>query len=235
MTWASRHSQQWSDLDELEERCGSACGFVLWHDFETLLQNISADYLCSAWQSLAERLDANGLQVADLSWGWMHPGYTIVANKMIDSPSDYLGWISESFWDFDRARKTRHVAIKIDNELRSCDPPMAIACCDIRAQKWNIAPDDFATALRLIEAMCTDEISDWAPDVVLARHIDVGEPRVQAAEAIAARSQSRLDDALSAAKRCYSAVGYRIVVRGFAAFVDAEKAHSEIDLRLPAV
>jgi hypothetical protein len=85
-----------------------------------------------------------------------------------------------------------------------------------RSLKWNIAPDNYELALRLIERLCTEEPSDWSPDYILADwHPYDWAPWVWIARAIRDNDQEGLDSALAEAKALYSPLGYRIVVRGY--------------------
>jgi hypothetical protein len=88
-----------------------------------------------------------------------------------------------------------------------------------RSLKWTIAPDEYALGLRLIEALATDEISDWAPALILKHAGDANGAWIEIAQALDALDQDALDRVLVRAQATYSPLGYRIVIRGFAAFI----------------
>jgi hypothetical protein len=101
--------------------------------------------------------------------------------------------------------------------LRSGAPAVACACT-WRSLKWRIAPDDFTLALRLIEAMATDEGVDWTPSFVLSEHAGRGLPEgpwLAVSRAVEDRDQRALDQAVADAARLYSPVGFRLFQKGY--------------------
>ena len=77
-------------------------------------------------------------------------------------------------------------------------------------------------ALRLIEAICTDEISDWVPRFIVEDVRRPIGPWHQIAQAILDGDQWQLERAMEDARRSYSRLGYRIVIRGYAFYVATE-------------
>jgi hypothetical protein len=71
----------------------------------------------------------------------------------------------------------------------------------------------------LIEALATDETSEWAPPWILEHAGSASRAWIEIAQALDAGDQDALDQALAQAHATYSPVGYRIVIRGFAAFI----------------
>jgi hypothetical protein len=100
--------------------------------------------------------------VDDLSWGWLHGGVTYISGRIQPAPSDFTGWTSLKLDDFDKYTSF----IRLDDELKSGSPVLRCAC-SYRTAKWRIAPDDFPLGLKLIEALWTDEPTDWSPGGVL--------------------------------------------------------------------
>jgi hypothetical protein len=71
----------------------------------------------------------------------------------------------------------------------------------------------------LIEAIATDEISDWAPAWMLEHADGASGAWVEIAQALDTLDQAALNRALAKAQATYSPLGYRILIRGFAAFI----------------
>lgn len=217
--WSMHHCDQWPDLDAVEEprdagRALYVGGFVLADSFGTLLRNIGETYLAAAWSRLSASLTAFDVAPNDLSWGSMHPGETYLENKTQHAPSDFLGWTSRELQNFDEDPRYQ----QLDMALRQGTPKLRCAVT-WRSLKWNIAPNNFGLALRLIEAMYTDGGPEWNPDLVLAEQPSPTEPWCKVAKAIRDDNQSDVDQALAEAEQQYSPLGYRIVVRANAAWV----------------
>jgi hypothetical protein len=106
----------------------------------------------------------------------------------------------------------------LDSDLRRGRPALACAAT-WRSRKWRIAPDDYAPALRLIEAVCSDEVSTWDPRRIVEEGRGPVGPWHRMARAILEANQSRLERAAAAAKREYSPLGFRIVMREFALYM----------------
>ncbi|HEX3270568.1 MAG TPA: hypothetical protein VHR15_07960 [Ktedonobacterales bacterium] len=218
--WAPHNRDRWADLDALEEptdvgRRLDAGGFILADPFETILRTLSIEYLRGAWERVSSALTRYHLAPIDLSWGCLHPGVTRIKGlEQRAAPSDYTGWTSRALSDFflDRRYHT------IDAELAQGRPALRCAC-SWRSGKWNIAPNDFALGLGLIEALATDEISDWAPAVILKHAGDTSGAWIEIAQALDSLDQDALDQALVQARSSYSLLGYRIVIRGFAGYI----------------
>jgi hypothetical protein len=98
----------------------------------------------------------------DFHWGWLHRGVKRIPGLTQLTPSDFTCWISpqlESFW-----RDSYYE--QLDNDLAAAGPVLRCACT-YRARYWQIALDDFATGLQLIEALWTEEPGEWSPSSVL--------------------------------------------------------------------
>jgi hypothetical protein len=228
--WSAHHRDHWPDLDAREEptdagRRLDAGGFVLADRFETILRSISAPYLHTAWDRLSAMLTRYQLAPTDLSWGWLHPGGTTrpVGLERGDTPSDFVGWTSRDLKDFDLDSRFE----VIDAELAQGQPTLRCAVA-WRSLKWTIAPDDEALGLRLIEALSTDEVTDWAPDWILQHADREAGAWIEIARALHALDQEALDQALAQARATYSPLGYRMVRLGFAAFVHQPGQHLPI-------
>ena len=221
--WAYHQRADWKDLDDLEEptngRRLDVGGFVLGDPFDEFLRNISEDYLRIAWEHLSRVLEQKRVVADDLSWGWMYPGETGFPDEgrlpdYRSAPGDYIGWTScdlSEMWRSDQDRL-------LDEILRTSKP--CLRCTATwRSLKWRIAPNDFALALRLVEAICVDEISDWHPDILPEGNVNPSELWRKFAKAIRDDDQSSLDLLLSQAKHEYSTLGFRILVRGYATYI----------------
>lgn len=233
---------QWPDLAARQiviTETGSLAsgGFILADPFGTQLRLLSEEYLREAWERLDPVLAQYQLHPPDLSWGWLHPGITrpnLVGMYPL-APSDYVGWISQDlarFWE-----DSRYVAI--DEQLQQYNhmPPMLRCASCYRSLKWRIAPEEYHLALRMIEAMATEETSNWSPPWILrdwAAPVELhgsgtaNEPWLEMARAIQAQDQHHLDEAVRAAKSAYSPAGYRLVVHGFGSFISQLEFHLQL-------
>ena len=218
--WSPLNRKRWPELDALQEptdigRRLDVGGFVLNDPFDTFLRQVSETYLQSAWQRLDNILTRYQFTSTDLSWGAPHPGETYIADRTPDSPSDFIGWTSRQLAQFNT--DPRYEAM--DTELRTGSP--VIRCVVTwRSHKWAIAPDNFRLALQLIEALCTDELSSWDPNLVLYEKSSPTEPWLSIAHAIREHDQQQLEQAIATAKMLYSPIGYRIVIRAYSAFLE---------------
>ncbi len=161
----------------------------------------------------------------DISWGSLHPGVATISRVVLAAPGDFVGWTSPRLGDFDRDSRFEWV-----NEQLMGGSPVLRYGASYRSHKWRIAPDDAKRALRLVEALSTDEVTEWAPAVVLEHKAETG-PWLDLAHAILAENQQEVDRAVAEAKAAYSPVGYRIVVRGYRAYLTQPGIESNI--RLP--
>jgi hypothetical protein len=196
-------------------------GFVFGDSFDALLREVSEDYLAAAWTSLAKVMERHALTYDDLSWGCMHPGETSFfldgnrVRKEPSSPSDFIGWmsckLSEDWRTGDRNPSEAEV---MDTELKICHPSLRCTAT-WRSLKWNIAPQNYELALKLIEILCTDEPSAWHPNVVLHKIVDPTEIWLKIADALRHDNQPYLDAMVAEARRHYSSPGFRIVIRGY--------------------
>lgn len=226
--WNTHQQGLYDDLDRLLEpmivgRLLDVGGFVLADPFETILQYLSEGYLRSAWHNLSSALDRYEVIASDLSWGWLHPGETHLSGMDYFAPSALVGWSSQQLADFDHDPRFRI----IDAELRLSQP--AITCaCTWRSRKWRIAPDDFASGLRLVEGLSTSEVSDWAPEYIIRESRSPYGAWHAIASAILAEDQHALDQALVLAQNTYSPIGYRIVLDGYASYLGQNGIESAI-------
>jgi hypothetical protein len=174
--YGTHNRHLWETLDPYEVHWPGrltlyAGGFVLADSFDTILRQLSEDYLRAAWQRLKEALDQYGVAPTDLSWGYLHSGLTHVPGFHVPSPSDYTGWTSEELWNFDEDSRS----VKLDRDLRAGHPALLCAVTS-RSLKWRIPPDDYALALTLIEALWTDEVSEWSPQWIVQHPEEADEP-----------------------------------------------------------
>lgn len=220
---AALHRDDWKVLNTLEQpTCGRRLdvgGFVLGDSFDTFLRNISEDYLQAAWTRLSAVLKRHSIICDDLSWGWMHPGETGLPNadrvpKDTSSPSDFIGWTSCDLSEIWRTEECD----RLDMELKVGEPSLRCTAT-WRSLKWSIAPEDYQLALKLIEYICTDEVSDWHPDVVLEKIAEPTEIWRKIAEAIRDSNQHRLDVMVDEARHAYSPIGFRIVIQGYKTYL----------------
>jgi hypothetical protein len=218
--WGPHNRNRWSDLDARKEpsdvgRRLDAGGFILADPFETILRSLSVEYLRAAWERVSGVLARFRLAPDDLSWGWLHPGETLIPGLPYRAaPSDYVGWTSRALSDFFLDKRSH----AIDAELVQGEP--ALRCAGSwRSLKWTIAPDDFGLGLHLIEALATDEVSNWAPAVILKHAGSASGAWIEIAQALDALDQDALDRALVQAHATYSPLGYQIVIRGFAMYI----------------
>ena len=238
----------------------AAGGFVFGETFDTLLHHLSEGYLRAAWERLSSILQRYAVVADGLTWGWLHGGVTEVPGMTLPAPSDFTGWTSPRLARF----YENSTFEQLDNDLRAASPVLRCACT-YRAHYWRIAPDDFTTGLRLIEALWTDDPADWSPSSVLLdqQHLlalnrqfgaayqrgdqveadrfwaeesavrasvspeyrltdsqGLNEPWRKIARALHERDQQQLRNALAAAQRAYSPLGYRILLRGYANTLD---------------
>jgi len=225
---SSHHSTAWLTLDALEEptdggRVLGVGGFVLADPFDIFLRQISAEYLQSFCDRVNVAIRAFRLELPDLSWGIIHCGTRIP--KKPPSPKDFIGLTSRLFYTVDDDVMQRiNVALPQDSPAAYC---MALW----RSLKWRIAPDDYHLALQLIEALCTDELTEWVPANVLSSHPQANEPWVKLARAIRNDDQRQLDQAAHEAKDSYSRLGYRIVARAYGLLL--QNGADETSLRFP--
>jgi hypothetical protein len=229
--WSMHHCGMWKDLDALQEpttvgRRLDVGGFILADSFEFFLTNISQAYLRDAWQRLSRILAQYDVRPNDLSWGMLHPGETYLPDHKAASPGDYVGWTSRELADFDDDIRYR----QIDKELAKETPTIRCAVT-WRSLKWAIDPDSYALALRLIEALDTDELTDWHPDFVLQDRPNPTEAWLKIAKAIQDQDQQQLDVAVNAAQASYSPLGYRMVIRAYTAHLAA----NYVPLQMPAL
>ena len=229
--WSYHQRDNLKDLDEVEVptvgRRLDVGGFVFADTFDDFLRSISEDYLRVAWRRLSGVLAQKGVVADDLSWGWMHPGETGFLGErplsaQSSSPSDFIGWTSCDLSEMWRSEEDR----PLDEALRVGKPPLRCTCT-WRSLKWKIAPDNYFVALRLIEAICVDEIADWHPDIVLQGIIDPTELWRKVAVTIRDDDQYQLNLLLGQAEREYTPqaereytpLGLRILVRGYATYL----------------
>ena len=231
------HRSDWEELDYLAEptvgRSLPVGGFVFGDSFDVLLRNVSEDYLRTAWDRLSSVLEQNQIVVKGLSWGWMHPGETGFADAnrvpMDDfAPGDYLGWTSCELSEIWRTEQLGYL-----DELLKMGSPSLRCTATWRSLKWRVAPDNFPLALRLIEALCTEDIIDWSPEVVLDGTSEPPELWRQAALAIRNDNQGYLDCIMEEAKRLYTSLGFRILVLGYTRYL-AGSRYTGV-LRLPPI
>ncbi len=229
MTWAIHHRELWHELEVLEMptnvgRRLDVGGFILADPFDRLLREISADYLFTAWSKVAKILAEFRIKPDDLTWGFLHPGETFVSCQQPPSPSDFTGWTSRKLAMFEKEDKRFQ---EIDEALAASQPIVRFVFT-WRSLEWRIIPDDFPTALRLVEALWTDDITAWNPDCLLQEHHHVEESWLNVAKAVHQDDQGQLDQALAKAEAQYSPLGFKIMRRGFAAHVSEWKAKYSI-------
>lgn len=231
------HRNDWEELDFLAEptvgRSLPVGGFVFGDSFDVLLRQISENYLRAAWSRLSSVLEQNQIDVKDLSWGWMHPGETgfddigrVPKDDFV--PSNYLGWTSCGLSEIWRTKQLHHL-----DEILKASVPSLRCTATWRSLKWRIAPDNFPLALKLIEALCTVDVPDWNPEVVLDGTTDPPELWRKVALAIRDDNQEYLDRTVEEAKRSYTSLGFRILVLGYTRYLDGSRYIGT--LRLPPV
>ena len=223
MTWAIHHRELWHDLQALEMPTNAGRrldvgGFILADPFDQLLREISGNYLLNAWSKVTKILEAFRIRPDDLTWGFLHPGETFVSGRRQPYPSDFTGWTSPQLATFYEDERFQEV----DKSL-AARQPMIRFVFTWRSNKWRINPDDFPTALRLLEALWTDEYADWNPDYLLQEDSPHDEPWLNVARAIQHDDQRQLDKALAIAGAHYTPLGFKIMRRGFASYVEAWK------------
>lgn len=222
----ARPRWHWTDFDDLKEppdagRRLDAGGFILADPFDTLLHELSETYAHKAWQRVATILERYRLAPDDLSWGELHCGETYAPGFPPQAPSSYIGWTSRQLARFDQDERYADV----DAALRAGHPALGCAF-SWRSHKWHIAPEDADLGVQLIEALCICEPTDWAPAWILRQppyaastELHPDGPWIHVAEAIDQCDQQLLDSALAEAQAHYSPIGYRMMVRGYAAYL----------------
>lgn len=222
---AARLRWGWTDFDDLKElsdagRALYAGGFILADPFDTILRELSETYVCRAWQRVATVLERFRLAPDDLSWGDLHNGSTYAPGFPPPAPCSYIGWTSRQLYRFDEDERYGDV----NAALRAGRPALGCAF-SWRSHKWRIMPDDARLGLQLIEALAVSEPTDWAPAWILGTGVAAGTepypdgPWTRVARAIDQRDQHLLDSALAEAQVQYSPIGYRMMVRGYTAFL----------------
>lgn len=189
-------------------------GFVLGDSFDIILRNISEDYLQSGWVRLSEILQRHDIRCDDLSWGWLHDGETGFYNsdgiREPPRPTDYLGWTSCQLADLHPIGTFHH----LDAELQLGSPSLRYAET-WRSNKWNIAPQNYALALKLIEHICTEDLVNWTPRVLLENVEHPEELWHQIAKSLEEKSQHKLNMLIEEARQSYTPLGFRMMLRGF--------------------
>ena len=227
--WSQHHRDVLRDLDALEEptagRRLDVGGFVLCDPFDEFLRNVSEDYLRAAWERLTRVLEQSRTVAKDLSWGWMHPGETGFRGETglrgegripeyPPNPSHFVGWTSCELSDIWRSDED----LPLDEALKFGEPCLRCTCT-WRSLKWKIAPNNFSLALKLVESICVDDISDWHPDVLLGKVANPSELWLKFAVVIRENDQRSLNLLLERAEREYTSLGFRILVRGYTTYV----------------
>jgi hypothetical protein len=223
-----RPRRQLIDFDDLETPSDAAGGFILADPFDTLLRELSETYLHAAWQCVAAVLEHYQLAPADLCWGDLYG--TIYASGF---PPPYVGWMSRHLARFDEDPRFGDVRA----ELEASQPRLSCAFA-LRSHQWRIAPEDARLGVQLIEALVsTGEPTDWAPATILQQYSSPGwwahypdGPWIHVAQAIAQRDQRLLDAALAEAQAAYSPIGYRMMVRGYAAYLQVAERAEQVQL-----
>lgn len=103
--------------------------------------------------------------------GWLHAGNTRIVGIHPPAPSDYVGWTNQElarFWE-----DPRYLAIDEQLQRDLTTPPTLRCAWCYRSLKWHIDPEEYPLALRMIEAIATDETSDWAPEVIFAHQAGI--------------------------------------------------------------
>lgn len=202
----------WADLDPLEVpayagRRLDAAGFVLGDPFDTVLRHLSPDYLRVAWKRLHPLLHRYGINPDDLSWGWLHDGETRITGLEQPAPSDFTGWTTLHLARFGFGDAPR--LAQLDDELKAGTP--ALRCAIVwRSKKWRIAPDDIPLALHLIEALWTDEPSNWSPHVILWDQEQIMNLWRQASAAVVKGDMAEHDRYVAQARAAYTSLAYRL-------------------------
>ncbi len=232
--WSYYHGPWPQDLNDLAEpkdaiRRLEVIGFVLVDPFDTFLRKLSAEYLQTAWQQLGTVLQRFHVTPSDLSWGYLHPGYTRVPGIIRFAPHHFIGWSSIELLLANHEGVHDDLYREVDEELIKLSPIVRCAAT-YRSVKWHIAPENFAKGLEIVEVMCTSEPSSWAPERILRNGHDRSEPWARVAEAVLQNDQLVLDRALNEARAAYTPLGYRIVLRGYATYAYDDPA---IQLQFP--
>lgn len=207
------------------ERLDGMDGFVLADPFDEFLTRVDERYLTWLWQGLGTVLEANGVDAGTLTWGAGHAGYTGAMSPIDESsPLGFFGWVRRSDHGGGPIAFTP-LGDSIAGDLDRTGLPLAVAGAGFRS--WmcmrvidgvdlvNVAPDDVGAGLELVVAQCADLV-DWNP----SNHREAGEDVCgPVADAIAQRDQGALSGALEEARLRCTPTGYRILVRGFAAYM----------------
>ena len=217
-------------------------GFVLGDSFEQILRALSPEYLAQAFDNLLPHLNELELQADDLGWGWMHPGHTFLHDTPSRYwPSDYIGWTTPQYGRNWRSYKEQSEKEKEpDAQLQHSNPSLRLAST-YRGRCYKKSPHDFALGVRFVQHFCTDEVSDWHPDVVLTDTQNSMWPREKSklerssldvwqlvALALEENDQHQLDEALDRARHTYSPEGYCLVWRGYRHCIQSGSFASEL-------
>lgn len=202
----------WADLDPLEVpayagRRLDAGGFVLGDPFDTILRHLSADYLRASWNRLHPLLQRYGVEPDDLSWGWLHGGETRIPGLAQPAPSDFTGWTTLHLEHFCRDDDPR--GAQLDDALQAGTPALRCACV-WRSKKWRIAPDDVPLALRLIDALWTDEPSVWSPLAILWDQERIMDLWRRASKALVGGNMAEHQRYVAQAQAAYTSPEYRL-------------------------
>lgn len=229
--WAYHNREEFKDLDHLEVvgtgRRLDVGGFVFTDSFDVFLRNISEQYLSDAWSQLNSLLNYYQLSPHDLSWGMPHPGETAITGKerLYWEPHHYIGWTSEELFDFYLDEKF----LLLDEALGKINPQLR-CFATWRSLKWKIDPTNYRLALRLIEALCTDELSTWSPNIVLSEHKFSDLSWIKVIKAYSEGNQFNFDQACEEAEDVYSPIGYSIVMRAMRALIQDDKERTKLQI-----
>ena len=206
------HRDQYADVNLLQlpttvGRRLDVGGFVFTDSIDAFLKNLSEQYLIEAWSQLVVNLERYHIDPLDLVWGVPHPGETRIPGVNNSEPHHFIGWTNQKLADFYEEDKFG----LLDKQLAKQTPQLRCVAT-WRSHQWDIAPTNFRLALRLIEAVCTGEITHWHPAVALSTYKKVNQPWLKVVKAVSKDDQAALDLALQEAKTKYSPVGYPIVL-----------------------
>jgi hypothetical protein len=224
MDMRALHKEDWKGFEPLEvPRCGrrlDVAGFVFGDSFETILRNISENYVSAAWMRVSECLEQNHIFANDLTWGWMHNGETGLPDTYrtpeayAANPIEFTGWTSCELSEIWRTGECD----RLDAQLKKGTP--SIRCTATwRSLKWTIAPQDYPLALKLIEVNCTEEVSEWHPTYVLKNMNEPTELWRQIGKAIQDNNQQHVDTLIEEARQSYTSLGFRILLRGYKTYL----------------
>lgn len=130
-------------------------GFVLADPFDTFLRRLSTDYIREAYERLSSALDEHRLRPNDLSWGSINT----FGQMSPDNPIAGMGWVSDKTMHLDSPWTPDTQYVRLGDDLSSRSPALRF-WDSYRSLKWNVSPEDFEMALRLLELCCLDEISN---------------------------------------------------------------------------